>query len=104
LTTPDPVCPNCGAVVASDQEYCLDCGERVVSEGPLWRTPLIAVATVLVVAIAILAFGYRGLVHDADREAAAPSPTSTTAIRAGRAGRATTTRTATTRAPAPRSR
>ena len=64
-------CVRCGAVLASDQEYCLECGaRRLPSAGERWRVPLIAAGVTVVLAFAVLAIGYQRMRDDADTQAA----------------------------------
>jgi hypothetical protein len=68
--TPTGSCLRCGAVLASDQEYCLDCGtRRPPSPHSPWRTPLIAAAVTGVIVGAGLLIGYERMRSDADGEA-----------------------------------
>jgi hypothetical protein len=63
-------CAHCGAVLASDQEYCLDCGERRPrSPHSPWRTPLIAAMITAVLALAVMLFAYERMRDDAEGEA-----------------------------------
>ena len=90
-------CAGCGAVLASDQEYCLECGARrqppAISR---WRTPLIAAAIAGALLLAGMVFGYQRMRDDAQSEAtgaaagpqrvSAPAPASGLAVaRAGSA-------------------
>jgi hypothetical protein len=60
-------CIGCGAELARDQEFCLDCGAVQDSPaGPRWRRPLIAAAVTLVIAVLVLAFAYLRMRDDAD--------------------------------------
>jgi hypothetical protein len=74
--TPRASCHRCGTVLATDQEYCVECGARRVSEDPRpWRIPLIAALAVIVAMGGLALLAYRGLVHDANKTAAAPAKT-----------------------------
>jgi hypothetical protein len=67
-------CPKCGATVAPEQDWCLDCGlpaRTVVAPTPPWRTPVAVLATVAAVALAALAVAFVDLTAD---PAAAPTP------------------------------
>lgn len=68
-------CARCGAVLATDQEYCLECGTRALPPGPSpWRAPLAGAAVALAAGIALLLVGYLILRSDADGAATAPAP------------------------------
>ena len=66
-------CISCGAELAPDQEYCLECGARQTA-GPAteWRRPLIAAAVTVSLAVVVLAFGYERMRDDVDGDAALP--------------------------------
>ena len=57
----DTLCEQCGAELADDQEWCLECGgaRTLIHRGPDWRVPLVVIATVIVLAIG----GFRGGGH-----------------------------------------
>jgi uncharacterized OB-fold protein len=52
--TAGPACPSCGAVLASDQEYCLDCGARRETLDLRAHAVLIAIAGVALVALVVI--------------------------------------------------
>ena len=67
-TDPDAIaCPRCGRPVGGDQAWCLDCGAaartRLVPT-PGWRAPLAIVATLGVLAVAALTWGFLALTDD----------------------------------------
>jgi ribosomal protein L40E len=65
-------CISCGAKLAPDQEYCLECGARQSARAtPEWRRPLIAAAVTMALAALVLAFAYERMRDDADGDAAA---------------------------------
>jgi hypothetical protein len=69
-------CVNCGAVLATDQEYCLECGSRrLPSPASRWRAPLVAAAATLIIGLAVLLFAYREMRDEADSEASHTSQT-----------------------------
>jgi septal ring-binding cell division protein DamX len=80
-------CPRCGAGLAPDQEWCLNCGADVgarVAETPRWRVPIIIVGTLLVLALGAVALALIELADDDQQVAqappaqtAAPTPTPT---------------------------
>jgi len=92
-------CAGCGAVLASDQEYCLECGARR-QPPPIsrWRRPLIAAAIAAALLVAAMVFGYEQMRDDAAGEAAgrpagpqrvsAPAPASGGAVARVGAGQA----------------
>jgi hypothetical protein len=49
----DTVCAQCGAELADDQEWCLECGgaRTLIHRGPDWRVPLAVITAVIVLAI-----------------------------------------------------
>ncbi|HWE32847.1 MAG TPA: SPOR domain-containing protein [Solirubrobacteraceae bacterium] len=49
----DTLCEQCGAELADDQEWCLECGgaRTLIHRGPDWRVPLAVIAAVIVLAI-----------------------------------------------------
>jgi hypothetical protein len=49
----DTLCAQCGAELADDQEWCLECGgaRTLIHRGPDWRLPLAVIAAVIVLAI-----------------------------------------------------
>jgi hypothetical protein len=54
----DSSCPRCGAPLAEDQEWCLECGagRTLIRRPPDWRIPLAIIGTlVLVLILAALA-------------------------------------------------
>lgn len=68
-------CVRCGAVLASDQEYCLECGaRRPRSPHSPWRTPLIAAAITVVLTVAVMLFAYERMRDDAEGEAGGEGP------------------------------
>lgn len=68
-------CPSCGAPVAPDQDWCLNCGAALTTEvagAGGWRTPVAIVSAVLLVAAAALVFAFVELSGEADRVASSP--------------------------------
>jgi septal ring-binding cell division protein DamX len=80
-------CPRCGAGLAPDQEWCLNCGADVgarVAGAARWRVPVIIVGTLLVLALGAIALALIELADDDQQVAqappaqtAAPTPTPT---------------------------
>ena len=50
-------CPRCGAALATDQEWCLECGSArtIIRRPPDWRIPIAIVGTVVLLALLGLA-------------------------------------------------
>ena len=76
-------CPRCGAEVAGDQAWCLECGLSArtrLAPTPNWRAPVIAAGAVGLAAIVALIVAF--LVITADNAplptTAAPAPAATT--------------------------
>jgi cell division septation protein DedD len=66
----ETVCPDCGAGLATDQDWCLECGAPVkvrIRAAPDWRVPVAIVAGVIAVAAAGLVFALVALSNTADR-------------------------------------
>ncbi len=67
---PQPVplrCPRCGANVAPEQDWCLECGAPArtrLAPTPNWRAPIAAVAVIVLLAGLALAFAFTGLTSD----------------------------------------
>jgi predicted amidophosphoribosyltransferase len=59
-SSPEPTrtCPACGAELADDQEWCLECGTAttVIHSSPDWWVPVVVI--VIVVALALAGFIY----------------------------------------------
>jgi hypothetical protein len=67
---PAPVplrCPRCGAYVAPEQDWCLECGAPArtrLAPTPHWRAPVALVAVVVLLAGLALAFAFTSLTDD----------------------------------------
>ena len=67
---PQPVplrCPRCGANVAPEQDWCLECGAPArtrLAPTPNWRAPIALVAVVVLLAGLALAFAFTSLTSD----------------------------------------
>jgi hypothetical protein len=67
---PAPVplrCPRCGASVAPEQDWCLECGAPArtrLAPTPNWRAPVALVAVIILLAGAALAFAFTSLTSD----------------------------------------
>ncbi len=120
----DTLCAQCGAELADDQEWCLECGgaRTLIHRAPDWRVSVAVIAVVVAVALGGFVVALIALTNDANRQPAAgvaaatvtPSATSpaaatpttpatsttaTTSTTAGSRTRANTTSTGTTAAP-----
>lgn len=85
-------CERCGASLAADQEWCLECGAaRTLIHRPAdWRIAAAIVGTVLLLVLAGFAIALINLSGEANRSAASSSPAATSATTAS-ASRASTT-------------
>jgi hypothetical protein len=80
-------CVRCGAELARDQEFCLECGSAQDSAaGPQWRRPLIAAAVTLVIAVLVLSFAYLRLRDNADDAAGSQGAGAKAVRQAGASG------------------
>lgn len=67
---PAPVplrCPRCGAYVAPEQDWCLECGAPArtrLAPTPNWRAPIAIVAVVILLAGVALALAFTSLTSD----------------------------------------
>jgi hypothetical protein len=74
---PAPVplrCPRCGAYVAPEQDWCLECGAPArtrLAPTPNWRAPIAIVAIVVLLAGFALAFAFTSLTSDDGQVSAA---------------------------------
>jgi hypothetical protein len=60
-------CPRCGELLASDQQWCLRCGDparTVIAPTPRWRRPLLAIAALSVLALGALTAAFIALTDD----------------------------------------
>jgi hypothetical protein len=70
--TAGPSCLRCGAELAPDQEYCLECGARQTpAVHPEWRRALIAAALTVALTALGLVLAYERMRDDAENDAAA---------------------------------
>jgi hypothetical protein len=75
-------CISCGAELAPEQEYCLECGARQTAKAATeWRRPLIVAAVTVSLAVVVLAFGYVRMRDDADGEVGLPHGASGQTVR-----------------------
>ncbi|HWC84948.1 MAG TPA: SPOR domain-containing protein [Solirubrobacteraceae bacterium] len=64
------ICPECGAHLAAEQNWCLECGAPVkvrIRSAPDWRVPVAIVGVVVAAAAAILVFALSALTSSANR-------------------------------------
>jgi hypothetical protein len=74
-------CPRCGATVAPEQDWCLECGAPArtrLAPTPGWRAPLAAIAVVIVLAGAAFAFAFSDLTADDGNVSSATATTPAT--------------------------
>jgi hypothetical protein len=67
--TETTICPNCGARLAGDQDWCLECGAAVkvrIRPAPGWRAPVAIVGGVVVVSALILVLALSALSSSAN--------------------------------------
>jgi hypothetical protein len=67
----EDVCAQCGAQLAEDQEWCLECGaaRTVVHRAPDWRIPIAIIGVVVALVLAAFAIALISLSNDANRSA-----------------------------------
>lgn len=96
----DTQCPQCGAELADDQEWCLECGgaRTLIHRGPDWRVPLAVIAAVIAVVIGGFVVVVISLSNDTTAQTAAGA-TRTAAARPSANAPAPTTGTTTAGAP-----
>ncbi len=73
----DTRCAQCGAELAEDQEWCLECGgaRTLIHRGPDWRLPLAVIAVVIVLAIGGFVVAVISISNDSGNPTAANPPT-----------------------------
>ncbi|HVF79788.1 MAG TPA: hypothetical protein VNA28_15935 [Solirubrobacteraceae bacterium] len=70
-------CPRCSATVGADQDWCLECGAPArtrLAPTPNWQLPTVAIAAMVLLAGALLAFAFVDLTGD-DGVTAGTTPT-----------------------------
>jgi hypothetical protein len=75
---PTGTCPRCNAPVTDDQHWCLNCGHALTSRvagAPGWRTPIVIVGAVIVLAIAGLLVAFLSLSDEDKTKAVASAAT-----------------------------
>lgn len=74
-------CPRCSSPIAPDQDWCLECGAPArtrLAQTPNWQLPTAAIAAIVALAGALLAFAFVKLTSD-DDIAAGTTPTAVVA-------------------------
>ena len=67
-------CPRCSATIGPDQDWCLECGAPArtrLAQTPNWQLPTAAIAAIVLLAGAMLAFAFVRLTDDGDVPASA---------------------------------
>ena len=74
----DAECLRCGAELAGDQEWCLECGasRTLIHRPPDWRVPVAVIGVVVLLVLGGFLVALIGLSGNANRNAAAAIPTS----------------------------
>ena len=60
-------CPRCGEWLASEQDWCLRCGDparTVIAPSPRWRRPVIAILALGVLALGVMVAAFIALTSD----------------------------------------
>jgi hypothetical protein len=71
-------CPRCSSPIGPEQDWCLECGAPArtrLAPTPNWQLPTVAIAAIVVLAGALLAFAFVKLTSDDDVPAAGTTPT-----------------------------
>jgi|SRR5271165_1935713 len=69
-------CPLCGAPLGTEQEWCLHCGAAArtrLATSSNWKAPIIAIATVAVLSLGVLAVSLAALAGDFGSSSTAPA-------------------------------
>jgi hypothetical protein len=79
--TANATCPRCGAALASDQEWCLECGtaRTIIHRPPDWRIPIAIIGSVVLLALLGLAIALVNLSSVANNGASATQSRTTRA-------------------------
>jgi hypothetical protein len=78
---PDPGsvrCPRCSSPVGPEQDWCLECGAPArtrLAPTPNWQLPTVAIAAIVLLAGALLAFAFVKLTDDDNAPTAGTTPT-----------------------------
>ena len=97
----DTLCAQCGAELANDQEWCLECGgaRTLIHRGPDWRLPLAVITAVIALAIGGFVVAVISISNDSGNPAAAVT-TIQRAAASNSTGAATATATTAAGSPA----
>ncbi len=102
---PTPRCPFCGARMAREQDWCLQCGNAVttrVAQPPSWRLPVAVGLGTLALFALVVVLTIGAVSEDADEAASRAEPRpATTPARTTTSARPAPARTTTTPAAAP---
>ncbi len=74
-------CPRCSSPVGPDQDWCLECGAPArtrLAQTPNWQLPTVAIAAIILIAGAMLAFAFVKLTQDEGAPVATTATTPTT--------------------------
>ena len=73
-------CPRCSSPVGPEQDWCLECGAPArtrLAPTPNWQLPTVAIATIIAIAGALLAFAFVKLTDDNNATPAAATTATT---------------------------
>jgi hypothetical protein len=76
-------CPRCGATIAPDQDWCLDCGAAArtrLAPTPNWRAPVALVAVIALLAGAGLAAAFVALTNNSTKAPSTSTPATAPAV------------------------
>jgi septal ring-binding cell division protein DamX len=95
---PDGVCTQCGAPLADDQEWCLECGgaRTLIHRPPDWRVAIAIIGVIAAVALAAFVVALVNLSSDANQRAALAAASTPAPVITPTTPPATTTPSATT--------
>jgi hypothetical protein len=99
--TETTICPNCGARLARDQDWCLECGAAVkvrIRPAPGWGVPVAIVGGVVVISALILVLALSALSSSADNSV--PAVLATPPVHRARHHAAAATKTQAAKTPA----
>ncbi|HEV3055508.1 MAG TPA: SPOR domain-containing protein [Solirubrobacteraceae bacterium] len=98
----DTLCAQCGAELANDQEWCLECGgaRTLIQRGPDWRLPLAVIAAVIALAIGGFVVAVISISNDSGNPAAAVTAIHSRAAASNSTNAATATATTPAGSPA----
>jgi hypothetical protein len=76
-------CPRCSATIGPEQDWCLECGAPArtrLAQTPNWQLPTVAIAAIVLVAGAMLAFAFVKLTDDGNAPASTTQAPVSTAV------------------------